>query len=389
MHDALLAIDHHMVAVQRLQCRPLRMDNQRNGQRPGDNRGMAADGACFKDDPLEAAAIVQQFCGTDIARHQNRVVGHLSTGVGTLPCQNAQQPVGQIIQIAQPFAQIVVRRLTHTGPRQRLFLFHRRFGAQTAADVFLHPAHPALGIGEHLVGLKHFGLFFVRSGQRQHLIDAHAQFLNRFGEAFQLAVGIVGDRVADHHAGLMEPDLTLGHTFLRDGPAQHGRLAVAGLHRAAFPNKSAQFSHFGQNHGDHFKGIDLVRRKLAGLFGLHHQHTQGFPQTQDRHAHETGKNLFARFRHKAKAAFLRRVGGVDDPAAAGHLAHQPLAQTHPRLVDGLRVQPLGGAQFQRFFVPKQVDRADFAADAGGNQMGDLVQPGLTGVVARHCITQTA
>ena len=74
-------------------------------------------------------------------------------------------------------------------------------------------------------------------------------------------------------------------------------------------------------------------------------------------------------------------------AGARDAAHQPLAQPHPRLMDGFLLQPLGRAKFQRVVIAEQVDRADFRADAVGNQVGDAVKTFLPGAGLGQGIAQ--
>ena len=64
---------------------------------------------------------------------------------------------------------------------------------------------------------------------------------------------------------------------------------------------------------------------------------------------------------KRKPLAAGRIGGVDRLRGLGDAADQTLAQPHPGLVHGFGVQTLGGAEFQRFGVAEQIDRADLGA----------------------------
>ena len=388
MRDALIAIHHDVIAIQRLGGDPLGMDHQRNRQRTGHDRGMASDRAFFQHDAVQVTAIFQQFPRSDIARHKNRVCGQFGPGFRALPGQDAQQPVGQVIQIVQPLAQIGVCHLLHAFARRRLFLFHRRLGAQAPGDVLLHALHPALGIGKHPVGFQHVQLFAVAPrGGGQHLVHAHAQFLDRLAQAQCLFFGVVGHRVGDNHTRLVQPDTALGGAFLPAGAPEYFGLLVARGHRRAFAHKGAQFGHFGQHHGDHFQRIDLVRGIAARVLGLHHQHPQVVPQALDRNAAERGIDLLAGLRHEAKALFGGRIIRVDHTRRARHTAHQALTHAHPGLVHGVGAQTFGGAKLQCFAIAEQVDRTHFGAHRGGNQPGDPVQPFLPGGLLGQRIAQ--
>ena len=149
VNNALFAIYHHMVAVQCLCGDTIHIDDQRDRQCAGHNRGVTANGSSLKDDTLQIASIIQQFGRADISRHQNWIGGHLCPCVLPLPREDAQKAVGQIIQITQAFPQITVPRLRHPSPRKRLFLLYGRFCAQSSANIGFHAAHPTFGIREH------------------------------------------------------------------------------------------------------------------------------------------------------------------------------------------------------------------------------------------------
>ena len=149
--------------------------------------------------------------------------------------------------------------------------------------------------------------------------------------------------------------------LLGDMAAKHDRVLVAGRHGRAFADESAELGHLGDDHGNHFDGIDFLVGIAARLFRLDHQHAERFAEPLDRHAEEGGIGLFAGLRHVAKAARGGGVIGVDHLAGAGDAAHETFAEPHPRLVHGLGVETFGGAEFERFLVAEEIDRADLGA----------------------------
>ena len=386
---ALIAVHHDEVAVQRLGRDAAGADHQRDRQCAGDDSGMRADGAFFQHDAAQAATIVQQFGGADVAGHENGIGGHFRPCFLALSGQDAQQAVREVVQIVKAVAQVGVGHLLHPVAGVGLFLFHRGFGGQAAGDVLLHPAHPALGMGEHAVGLQHFGLVLVAIGGGQQFIDAQAQLAHGLVQAFQFLVRVLGDRVGHDDAGFVQPDMAFGGTFLRCGAADQDGLLVAGGEGGAFALKGAEFGHFGKDHGDDFEGVDLVAGEFAGFFRLDDQNAQFFTKSLDGDAEEGGIDLFPGFGHEAEALFLRGVGGVDDAAGAGDAADETFAQFHARLVDGFCLEALGRAEFKGFGVAEKVDGADFGAHRIGGQMRDLVQPGLTRAVLGHGVAQPA
>ena len=376
MDDAGVAVDQNGIAVQRLGRDAAGVNHQRNRQSARDDGGVAADRTLFEHDAFQFAAIFQEFRGADVAGDQNRVFGHLGPGILALSGQDAQQAVGEVVQIVQPFAQIGVGHLFQPRPRRALFLFHRGLGRQAALDVLFHPAQPAARMGEHAVGFEHRLLVLVEAFRLQQVIDRHAQHADGGADAVDLGQGIVGDGVRHDNAGFMQPDTAFGGTLLPGRAAKDHGLPVQGTHAIAVPGKGTEFGHLGQHHGHDFDGVGLFVRIGAGGFGLHDQHAELFANPLDRHAKEGGKDFLAGLRHEAEALFGRGIGGVDRKTGAGDPAHQTLTQLHPGFVDSTLFQTLGGAQFQRFGVTKEVDRANLGSHAVGDEMGDAVQPVL-------------
>ena len=287
MHDALIAVHQNAVAVQRLGRYIIRPDHQWNCPGAGDDGGVAPHRPFLQHDAFQDLAIFQQFTGADIAGDQHRIFRHLQTHIRTLPGQNAQQLVGDIVQIMQPFAQVLICRLIQPRPGQRLFLFHRSLGGQARLHVILHPAQPAARMGEHPIRLKDFGFVLVRcGGAGQHVIDRPAQFIDRIAQADHLFFRIVRDRVGDHDAGFVQVHPAFDRPFLPLGAPDHHRALVPGRQGRTFAGECPQFGHFGQHHGHHFQCIDLVGGKFAGGFVLYDQHAQRLAQPLHRDAAE-------------------------------------------------------------------------------------------------------
>jgi hypothetical protein len=58
-------------------------------------------------------------------------------------------------------------------------------------------------------------------------------------------------------------------------------------------------------------------------------------------------------------------------------------------VDRFGLEPLGGAEFKRVGIAKQVDRAHLGAHLFGDQAGDSVKPGLSATLFGHDRAQTS
>ena len=166
-----------------------------------------------------------------------------------------------------------------------MFLFNRRFGAQTAGDVFFHPAHPALGIGKHPVSFKNLQLFFVGRCLK-HPVNAHPKLFDGFRQALQFTMRIVRNGVCNHDAGFMQPDMAFGRTFLTGCAAGQNRLLMTGGKRGTFADKGAKFGHFGDHHRHNFQGVNFIGGKFTGIAGLNDKNPQGFAQPLNRQAQE-------------------------------------------------------------------------------------------------------
>ena len=100
------------------------------------------------------------------------------------PHQLPQQPVGEIVEIAHPLAQIGIGHVQHAGAHVALHLLDRRFGRQAVADRLFQPAHPAAVVGEHAVGFEHVAMLALEGdvAARQHVVDRQPQRAQRVVE---------------------------------------------------------------------------------------------------------------------------------------------------------------------------------------------------------------
>ncbi len=108
MHDALIAVHQDRIAVQRLGGDALAWMTSGIAQARATIAAWLPTEPSSSTMPLSFWPYSKQFAGADIARDKDRVVGHVGAGIGALSGQDAQQPVGQIVQIMQPFAQVGV-----------------------------------------------------------------------------------------------------------------------------------------------------------------------------------------------------------------------------------------------------------------------------------------
>ena len=84
--------------------------------------------------------------------------------------EHAQQPVGQIVEIALALAPIGIVLAQHARARGVLHALDGGFRRQAAFDRFAQAPVPALVVGEHAVGFEHVAML---AGARQMLVLEH------------------------------------------------------------------------------------------------------------------------------------------------------------------------------------------------------------------------
>ena len=145
------------------------------------------------------------------------------------------QPVGEIVEIMQPAAQVGVGDAQHAGPGIGLDALDRGLGGQAGAHRLLQAVQPAAVVGEHAVGFQHFAvLAAVRQfAALEQDVEVRAHGLDRGAQALQLLRQVVGDEIGDHHAGLVQHRMPerdpLGQR--RAGELQRPSRGVSGMTR--------------------------------------------------------------------------------------------------------------------------------------------------------------
>ena len=126
------------------------------------------------------AVIVEEFGRPHVARDDDGILRQVAARRGgDLAGQDAQQPVGQIVEIMHALAQIGIGRAHHAGAVVVLHALDRGFGGQAGLDRLAQPVHPAAVMREHAEGFEHLGIFACprRVGAVDQLVDMGAQLL--------------------------------------------------------------------------------------------------------------------------------------------------------------------------------------------------------------------
>ena len=93
----------------------------------------------------------------------------------------AHQPVGEIVEVVQPLAQIGIGDAQHAGAGVGLHALDRGLGGEAGADRLVEPMHPAAVVGEHAVGFEHVAVLAAVGdvAALQHEVEIGAQRLDR------------------------------------------------------------------------------------------------------------------------------------------------------------------------------------------------------------------
>ena len=325
--------------------------------------------------------ILQQVGRSEVARHQDGVIRKFALA-RLVARQHPQQPVGQILEVVQPLADIGVARLGEAGAVLVAHPVHGGLGGQAVAHRLLKRPVPAPVVGEHAVGLQHLER---GAGQAlaalQHGVEAGLQRREPQLQPRLLHRRIVGQqpfgrqrRLVQHHVAEGEP---LGEPLaLQPFGAMRRQLHVSEFVRA---QQFAGGHGFGQHHGDGLDVLDLVLVVAALGAVLHHQHANRPTSPQQRRAEEGVIGVLARLGPIGEAGVRRRVRQADGLSQPRDFAHQAFARAQAGVVNGLGVQALGGEQLELARSPAQIDGADLGHHGAGDDPHHHVQP-----VLRRC-----
>ena len=303
--------------------------------------------------------VLEEVGGTQIPGDEDRVVGQFPRHA-SIARQVAQEPVVQVFQVVQALAQVGVPGLAQARAMLGAHPFDGGLGRQSVAHGVFEAPVPAAVVREHPIGLEHF----VRGIDQavlafEHLVDLALQALQRRRETRLLGRHVVrqqlrgGDRRLVQHRHAVGQAVGEFRPFQPLGPAGRQFDAL----QFADADQLARGDHLGHHHGDDLDVLDLVLGIDPLGAVLDHQHADGPPAAQQRHAEERVIGVFARLRPVRE----RRVSGCVDQierAAQPHdLADQAFAGLHPGDVDGVGIQAFGGEQLHLAVGAPQVDRA--------------------------------
>ena len=305
--------------------------------------------------------------------------------------QAQQQPVGEILQVAQPLADVGIGRLAEPRAHVVEGALHARLGGEARADRLAHALDPAAIVDEHAEGLEDLALLArLHVVRLEHAVDILAHAVRGFLEALLLLADILGDHLLDRRCAARAARRGRSATpgvELHAVDAQRQQAEAVDLLHLVGADEVTGRDQLRQHHGDGLQRLDLFFVVVAARAVLHHQHAQHAAGAHDRHAGQRMVDLLARLRAVGELRMALRVGQRQRPVMGGDVADQALADPQARAVHGRGIEALGGEQFQHFAGPQQVDRADLGHHLVGDQAHDLAQRVLDGLGTRHRVPE--
>ena len=116
------------------------------------------------------------------------------------------QPVGEIVEIVQPFAQIGIGDAQHAGAGVGLHALDRGFRGQAGHHRLVEPVQPAAVVGEHAIGFEHVAVLAAVGdlAALEQDVEIGAHGLDRGFQALHLFRHVVGDEIGDDDARLVQ-----------------------------------------------------------------------------------------------------------------------------------------------------------------------------------------
>ena len=336
------------------------------------------------------AVVVEQLGRPHVAGDDDHVVGQRSRIDGSPAGKPQQQPVGEILQVTQPLADIGIGRLAEPCANIVEAALHARLGGEARPDRFADALEPAAIVDEHAEGLEDLALLArLHVVRLEHAVDILAHAVCGFFEALELQADILGDHLLDRDARLVQHGMPDRHARrqLHAVDAQRQQAEAVDLLHLVGADKVTGRDQLRQHHGDGLQRLDLFFVVVAARAVLHHQHAQHAAGPHDRHAGQRMVDLLARLRSVGVLWMALRVGQRQRPVMGGDVADQALADPQARAVHGRGIEALGGEQFEHFAGAQQVDRADLGNHLVGDQAHDLAQRVLDGVGTRHRVPE--
>ena len=220
-----------------------------------------------------------------------------------------------------------------------------------------------------------------------HIVDLLAHLSERGVNALAFRLDVLGDRVLDDHARLVEDRFALGHSGdeLEAGQAQRPGAPEPASTGAVDQPRGAD--HFGQHHRHGLERLDLHVLVAARIGVLDREDSDRGLEPDDWNARKAVEPLLACFRTVGEGRVLRCLGEVEDSALACDRADEAFAHPQPGYVNRLLAQAVSREQLEIIFT-QQIDRADIAVHRLSDEIDDAVELALRRAALRHDLVET-
>ncbi len=259
--------------------------------------------------------------------------------------QHPHQAVGEVVEVVQAIAQIGIGSAQHARAGIRLHALGAGFRGEAGGHRFADAMQPALVVREHAIGFEHLAMLAAVGdvAMLDHAVEIGAQGGDRRVETFEFARHVVGDHIGDHHARLVQHDVTE-----RDAVRQRRALHVHRMARGRFgagAGERRQFAgrdHLGEHHRRGLQRFFFFLGVGAPRAVLHRQNAERIAGAQHRHAEEGVVDFFARLWAEREGRVVLRVRQVDRIGFAGDQADQAFVGLQHGLVDRFALEAFGG-----------------------------------------------
>ena len=255
--------------------------------------------------------------------------------------QQAQQAIGEVVDIVQPVAQPRVGHAQHAGAGVVAHALHRGLRGQAGEQRLVEAPPPAVIVGEHAERLEHLAML---AGARhvaalQHRVDLAGELLDGLGEPAPLQLDILGDQARDHDARLVQHHMAERHAFGNGQSRESRRGFTSPLGADLLGDEPARGDHLGDHHGGGLQSLDFLVAIVPLGAVLHREHADRVAAAQDRHAEEGVIDLLAGLGAVGEGRVMLGVGELHRLGLLGDQADQALARLQMRVVDGPGFRP--------------------------------------------------
>ena len=288
--------------------------------------------------------------------------------LGTASHQLPQQPVGEIVEIVHPLAQIGVGHVQHARAHVALHLLDRRLGGQAVAHRPPPAGAPSPGRWRTCGRLpaprgarprrRHRGATACRRSKaaasraprRAARSSVSVSSLKRLVTTMRGSCSTTWPSPMPSLSG--RPVKLTGRDRSSSSPGRVSRARspvaiISAITMAVVSSASTSSSRY-------------CRMRPV----LHDEHAERAPGAQHRHAEEGIVDLLARLRQVGEGRMLLRIGEVERPRARRDRADEALAEPQLRQVDRAGVEALGGVEFEHGVGAQHIERADLGDHVG-------------------------